>query len=91
MKVNWSLEDLFTYMETWSSVKEFQMEKKYDPLSIVKDEIKNLWGRKNTKKVVKWTINLRVGFIQNKFYTDSICTISLLIFFESSCEYEYSA
>ena len=50
-------------METWSSVKKFQMEKKYDPLSIVKEEMKNLWGTKDTKKIVRWNINLRVGFI----------------------------
>jgi hypothetical protein len=64
MKVNWSLDDLFTYMETWSSVKKFQIEKKYDPLSVVKEEMKNLWGIEGTKKVVRWTINLRVGIIQ---------------------------
>jgi len=64
MKVNWSFDDLFTYMETWSSVKKFQMEKKYDPLSIVREEMKSLWGKKDTKKVVRWNINLRVGFIQ---------------------------
>jgi hypothetical protein len=46
MKVNWSFDDLFTYMETWSSVKKFQMEKKYDPLSIVREEMKSLWGKK---------------------------------------------
>jgi hypothetical protein len=64
MKVNWSLDDLFTYMETWSSVKKFQIEKKYDPLSVVKEEMKNLWGIEGTKKVVRWIINLRVGIIQ---------------------------
>jgi len=64
MKVNWSFDDLFTYMETWSSVKKFQMEKKYDPLSIVREEMKSLWGKKDTKKVVRWNINLRVRFIQ---------------------------
>jgi SAM-dependent methyltransferase len=64
VKVNWNLDDLFSYMETWSSVKKFQMDKKYDPLSVVKEEMKNLWGIEGTKKVVRWTINLRVGIIQ---------------------------
>ena len=64
MKVNWSFDDLFTYMKTWSSVKKFQMEQKYDPLSIVREEMKNLWGKKDSKKVVRWNINMRVGFTQ---------------------------
>jgi hypothetical protein len=51
MKVNWSFDDLFTYMETWSSVKKFQMEKKYDPLSIVREEMKSLWGKKIQRRL----------------------------------------
>ena len=39
-------------------------EKKYDPLSVIKEEMKNLWGIEGTKMVVRWTINLRVGIIQ---------------------------
>jgi hypothetical protein len=51
MKVNWSFDDLFTYMETWSSVKKFQIEKKYDPLSIVTEEMKSLWGKKIQRRL----------------------------------------
>jgi hypothetical protein len=38
-------------METWSSVKKFQMEKKYDPLSIVREEMKSVWGKKIQRRL----------------------------------------
>lgn len=63
MKVDWSLYDLLAYMETWSSVKKFQLEKKYDPLLSIKEELENLWEIGNLKKSVKWDINLRIGKI----------------------------
>lgn len=52
-------------MQTWSAVKRFHIEKKYDPLSLVMEDFKNLWGKEDEEKVVKWNINLRVGIIQN--------------------------
>lgn len=65
MKVDWSLNDLVNYMHTWSSVKKFQLEKKYDPLSTIKEELENLWGIENHKKSVIWNINIRIGKINS--------------------------
>lgn len=65
MKVNWSLVDLFNYMQTWSAVKKFYMEKKYNPLYLVREDFVNLWGKGDEHKIVRWIINLRVGIIQN--------------------------
>lgn len=65
MSVNWSFDDLINYMQTWSAVKRFQIDKKYDPLSLVKQDLKELWGKKEEEKQVKWDLNLRVGIIQS--------------------------
>ena len=50
-------------MQTWSAVKRFYLENKYDPLSVVKEDLKNLWGKDDEIKLVKWDLNLRVGNI----------------------------
>jgi SAM-dependent methyltransferase len=63
MTVNWNLDDLVCYMQTWSAVKRFSMEKKFNPLSLIMEELERLWGKRDKRKVVKWVINLRVGKI----------------------------
>ena len=52
-------------MQTWSAVKRFSIEKKFDPLSLVMEDLGRLWGKHDKRKVVKWDINLRVGKIQS--------------------------
>jgi len=64
MTVNWNLDELVSYMQTWSAVKRFSTERKFNPLSLVMEELESLWGKHDKQKVVKWDINLRVGKIQ---------------------------
>ena len=63
IEVDWNLNNLLDYMQTWSAVKRFYAENKYDPLSVVKEDLKNLWGKDDEIKLVKWDLNLRVGNI----------------------------
>jgi SAM-dependent methyltransferase len=65
MTVNWHLNDLVNYMQTWSAVKRFSIEKKFDPLSLVMEDLERLWGKHDKRKAVKWDIHLRVGKIQS--------------------------
>ena len=65
MTVNWNLDDLVCYMQTWSAVKRFSTEKKFNPLSLIMEELERLWGKRDKRKVVKWDINLRVGKIKD--------------------------
>ena len=65
MSVYWSLDDLFSHMQTWSVVKRFQIEKKCDPMRSVSQDLNKLWGNKDEQKLVKWILNLRVGIIQS--------------------------
>jgi hypothetical protein len=51
-------------MQTWSAVKKFNIEKKSDPLDLVREDIIKLWGEISKEKLVTWEINLRVGIIQ---------------------------
>ena len=65
IKVDWNLNNLFDYMQTWSAVKRFYAKNKCDPLSVVKEDLKNLWGKDDEIKLVKWDLNLRVGSIDS--------------------------
>lgn len=65
MTVNWNLVDLVRYMQTWSAVKRFTVEKKFNPLRLVLKELERLWGKHDKRKVVKWDIHLRIGKIKS--------------------------
>lgn len=64
MNTYWNMYQLFNYMQTWSAVKKYIIEKKSDPLNLVREEVINLWGEISKEKLVTWEINLRVGIIQ---------------------------
>ncbi len=66
MTVNWNLNDLVNYMQTWSAVKRFSIENKYNPLDLVMDDLERSWGEHDKRKVVKWDISMRVGKIQSR-------------------------
>ena len=64
MKTNWNMYQLFNYMQTWSAVKKYQIERKSDPLDLVREDIKNLWStEESVQKLITWDIYLRVGII----------------------------
>ncbi|HJR85161.1 MAG TPA: class I SAM-dependent methyltransferase [Nitrososphaeraceae archaeon] len=62
--LHWNLNQLWDYMNTWSSVKKYYSENKQDPLDIVKPEVSALWGEEFDKKQVTWNINIRAGVIK---------------------------
>jgi SAM-dependent methyltransferase len=63
MNIKWNLYQMFNYMKTWSAVKKYHTEKRSDPLNLVREDIKNLWGEESEEKTVTWKINLRVGIV----------------------------
>ena len=63
MSVKWSLDDLVNYMQTWSAVKSFSTEEKFNPIELILKELENLWGMPTAQKTVKWNINIRIGII----------------------------
>ena len=65
MTTYWNMYQLFNYMQTWSAVKKYGIENNSDPLDLVREDIKNLWGAEESEqKLVTWEIKLRVGIIQ---------------------------
>ncbi|WP_148685842.1 class I SAM-dependent methyltransferase [Candidatus Nitrosocosmicus hydrocola] len=64
MTINWSLDELVSYMQTWSAVKRFSKDKNSNPLNLIIAELEKLWGKRDIQKTVKWDINIRVGKIQ---------------------------
>ncbi|MDA0194507.1 MAG: class I SAM-dependent methyltransferase [Bacteroidetes bacterium] len=61
---DWTLEHFIGYLETWSAVKHFIKEKGFNPLDLIREELKDGWGQ-TEKRVVEFPLLLRIGKIKN--------------------------
>lgn len=59
IKYNWLAEDLLNYLSTWSAVKHYQEKNNEDPVKLIEENVKKVWGDK--KREVKFPILLRIG------------------------------
>jgi len=60
MKVNWTQEQLLSYLNTWSAVKHFENKKGENPLELIKNDVKTYWGDQE-KRLFEFPLLLRVG------------------------------
>lgn len=64
MEANWSLDHLLGYIGTWSSVQKFKEQNKANPLKGFARDLRQVWGRPEDEKRIRWPINMRVGKMQ---------------------------
>lgn len=62
IKLQWDIEHLIGYLNTWSAVQHFIRQNNYNPIEQIKPEIEQLWGKEQTKQV-RFPLLLRVGQI----------------------------
>ena len=61
-KIQWSLDHLIGYLNTWSAVKHFISKNNYNPLDALMKEIEILWGDSEEREV-RFPLLLRIGKI----------------------------
>lgn len=66
MEAEWNLAHLLGYLGTWSAVGRFAQERGFDPLGLVRDDLKTAWGNPDIAKKVYWPIHMRVAKMQEK-------------------------
>lgn len=64
MTAEWNFHQLLGYLSTWSAVERYKAEKSSDPLLIVKDTLRGIWGDVDTAKQIQWPLSMRVGIHQ---------------------------
>lgn len=57
---HWTFEHLIGYLNTWSAVKHFIKKNNYNPLDKLANDIKQFWGKEETKEV-HFPLLLRIG------------------------------
>lgn len=61
MEAEWTLDELTGYLRTWSAVKLYLADKGIDPVAEVEPALNKLWGEDQSRKTIRWPLNLRVG------------------------------
>jgi len=61
MATDWSFEQLFGYLGTWSAVRHYRDDRGSDPLAVVRDELEKAWGDPDRTRRCSWPLGLRVG------------------------------
>lgn len=53
--------ELIGYLNTWSAVKEYELQNKRNPINLVAEELASFWGEPTTKHRISWPLHLLVG------------------------------
>jgi ubiquinone/menaquinone biosynthesis C-methylase UbiE len=61
MEALWTLDQLIGYFSTWSATNRFIKAKGYNPLEPLAAEMANVWGDRNSPRLVVWPLAVRVG------------------------------
>ncbi|EKR62237.1 methyltransferase domain protein [Leptospira weilii str. 2006001853] len=60
MKEEWTVDQILGYLRTWSSVQKYIQKNESDPVLLVEAEIRNFWGKAQTK-IVEWPLFFKIG------------------------------
>lgn len=61
IEISWNLENLIGYISSWSAVTEYKRKLDIDPVPYLEQELKSIWGSKDTIRDMSWPISLRLG------------------------------
>lgn len=61
MTVQWNLDHLLGYLQTWSSTQRFIAAKGTDPLNQIRDELHRIWENSGQTRRVTWPLIVRIG------------------------------
>ena len=63
IQMEYSRDDYLAYLGTWSAVKNYKLDKKHDPIDLIRSELSELWSDSEELRVVTWPIHLKAGVV----------------------------
>ncbi len=60
-KLNWNLQQLINYLNSWSGVQNYKNANAKNPVDIIEDELANIWGEPDMLKPVYWRLYMKAG------------------------------
>lgn len=59
MKTEWTADEMLSYLRTWSASRRYLMDNGSDPVALIGDRLRRLWGGR--RREVSWPLYLRLG------------------------------
>jgi len=59
MRLDWTADEMLSYMRTWSATQRYTQKKSSDPLALFEQKLQGVWG--SGKRDVRWPLTLKVG------------------------------
>ncbi len=63
IEVNWSMEDLNGYFNTWSALQKFITANGYSPVNELMNQVEQYWGDQEKRKII-FPVHLKLGLIK---------------------------
>ena len=57
------MEELIGYLNTWSAVREAEKTLGQAPINNLRTELSRVWGDPEAKKIIRWPLNFRIGYV----------------------------
>lgn len=61
LEISWTLEQVMSYLGTWSAVQRFRKARGFDPVRELQPRLAACWSRPEEGKRLAWPLHLRVG------------------------------
>lgn len=62
MEQHWTCDEYLDYLYSWSATQRYMKRAGQNPLELVFDELAAAWGTPETRRLVTWPVNMRVGY-----------------------------
>ena len=59
MHLDWTADEMLSYMRTWSATQRYIQEKGSDPIALFEQKLQGVWG--SGRRDVRWPLTLKVG------------------------------
>jgi SAM-dependent methyltransferase len=61
MEVNWTLDQLAGFLDSWSATQKYKAQKGSHPLEIIWHKLTAAWGDENEARLIRWPLHFRIG------------------------------
>ncbi len=61
MELQWQLDDLLGYIESWSAVQRYKERKGENPIPLLRKELEKPWENPEKARTVRWPLTIKIG------------------------------
>jgi len=64
MESNWSLAQVFGFLESWSGTANFEKQRGFSPVDLIRADLGAAWGAESARRTLRWKLFIRLGRVR---------------------------